>query len=372
MSVARNWALKILATADIKENGSRPWDIQVHNPRLYWRILTQGSLGLGESYMEGWWDCDALDEFFARVLSSGLDQQITGLNKIITLGLSWFLNMQSRARSKQVARQHYDVGNDLYSKMLDPMMLYSCGYWRQAETLEEAQEAKLDLVARKLGLKPNARILDIGCGWGGACRYFAERYGVQVTGTTLSGEQARLAREHCEGYAVRILQQDYRDLPSSERFDAIYSIGMFEHVGYKNYRTFMRKVHELLPSGGRFLLHTIGRNTTEIATDPWMNRYIFPHGMVPSIRQIGQSIENLFVMEDWHAFGRDYDRTLMVWRTNFESAWDFLRERYDERFFRMWRYYLSCCAGSFRARHNQLWQVLLVKDGLKIDLPVCR
>ena len=372
MSVARKWALKILATAGIEENGPQPWDIQVHNPNLYWRILTQGSLGLGESYMDGWWDCEALDEFFARVLGSGLDYQVTGLNKIMVRGLSRLLNMQNRARSKQVARQHYDVGNDLYSKMLGQTMMYSCGYWRRAETLDEAQEAKLELIACKLELQPNTRILDIGCGWGGACRFFAERYGVEVTGVTLSGEQASLAREHCEGHAVQILQQDYRDLPSSETFDAIYSIGMFEHVGYKNYRTFMCKAHELLPSGGRFLLHTIGRNDTEVSTDPWINRYIFPHGMVPSIRQIGQSIEHLFVMEDWHAFGRDYDRTLMAWRTNFESAWESLRERYDERFFRMWRYYLSCCAGSFRARQNQLWQILLVKDGLKADPPVCR
>ena len=372
MSIARKWALDILATAGIEENGPQPWDIQVHNPRLYWRILVQGSLGLGESYMDGWWDCEALDEFFARILSAGLDHQVTGLNQIILRRLSWLLNMQNRTRSKRVARQHYDVGNDLYEKMLDQMMMYSSGYWRQAETLDEAQEAKLELIACKLDLQPTARILDIGCGWGGACRFFAERYGAEVTGVTLSGEQAKLAREHCEGHAVRILQQDYRDLPSSETFDVIYSIGMFEHVGYKNYRTFMLKAHELLPTEGRFLLHTIGRNTTGISTDPWINRYIFPHGMVPSIRQIGESIENLFVMEDWHTFGRDYDRTLMAWLTNFESAWESLRECYDERFFRMWRYYLSCCAGSFRSRQNQLWQVLLVKDGLKVDPPACR
>ena len=372
MSVARTWALKILASAGIEENGSQPWDLQVHDPRLYWRILTQGSLGLGESYMDGWWDCEALDEFFARVLRLGLDQRVTGLSQIKIRELSKLLNMQNRIRSRRVARQHYDVGNDLYGEMLDQRMMYSCGYWRRAETLDEAQVAKLELIACKLALQPDARILDIGCGWGGACRFFAERYGVEVIGVTLSGEQAKFAREHCAGQAVQILQQDYRDLPPGETFDAVYSIGMFEHVGYKNYRTFMRKVCEFLPSEGRFLLHTIGRNTTETSTDPWINRYIFPHGMTPSIRQIGQSIEDLFVMEDWHGFGQDYDRTLMAWRANFEGAWESLRDRYDERFFRMWRYYLSCCAGSFRARQNQLWQILLVKDGLKGDPPVCR
>ena len=332
----------------------------------------QGSLGLGESYMDGWWDCEALDEFFARILDLRLDHQVRGLSKIKVLGLSRLLNMQSRTRSRRVAKQHYDVGNDFYSEMLDERMMYSCGYWRRAKTLEEAQEAKLELIACKLGLRPNARVLDIGCGWGGACRFFAERYGVQVVGVTLSREQAKFAREHCAGHAVKILERDYRDLPPRETFDAVYSIGMFEHVGYKNYRTFMRKVHELLPSGGRFLLHTIGRNITGVSTDPWINRYIFPYGMMPSVRQIGQSIERLFVMEDWHGFGQDYDRTIMAWRANFEGAKDVLRGRYDERFFRMWRYYLSCCAGAFRARRNQLWQILLVKGGLKSDPPACR
>lgn len=364
--------LGILDLAGIKENGPQPWDIEVHDPRLYWRVLMQGSLGLGESYMDGWWDCKALDEFFARVLGIGLEHRLSGLNKAKIRGLSRLLNMQNRSRSKQVARQHYDVGNDLYGEMLDQRMMYSCGYWRRAETLDEAQEAKLELIACKLDLRPNTRVLDIGCGWGGACRFFAERYGVEAVGVTLSTEQARFAQEYCAGHAVEIRQQDYRDLPPDETFDAVYSIGMFEHVGYKNYPAFMHKVYELLPLGGRFLLHTIGRNTSGISTDPWINRYIFPHGMVPSIRQLGQAIEHLFVMEDWHSFGRDYDRTLMAWQANFESAWDSLCDRYDERFFRMWRYYLSCCAGSFRARQNQLWQILLVKGGLEEDPPVCR
>ena len=372
MFSARNWILKILASAGIQVDGPQPWDIQIHNPNFYWRVLTQGSLGLGESYMDKWWDCMALDEFFARVLNLELDRRVPGMNTFVIMGLAKLLNMQNRARAVRVAQEHYDVGNDLYSKMLDNSMMYSCGYWRRAKTLEEAQEAKLELIACKLGLQDKERILDIGCGWGGACRFFAERYGVEVVGLTLSGEQAKFAQEHCAGHSVTILEQDYRDFPASETFDAIYSIGMFEHVGYKNYRTFMSKVNELLEPQGQFLLHTIGRNDTAVTTDPWVNRYIFPHGMMPSIQQIGQSIEDLFVMEDWHSFGQDYDRTLMAWQFNFEAAWDSLRESYDERFFRMWRYYLSCCAGSFRARQSQLWQILLVKEGLREVPPVCR
>ncbi len=362
----------MLESSGIQENGPNPWDFQVHNPQVYARTLMQGSVGLGEAYMEGWWDCAALDEFFVRVLKMKLGHRVRGLPKWKTASISRMQNMQNKWRSKTVAEVHYDVGNDLYSKMLDARMLYSCAYWARAQTLEEAQEAKLDLIACKLDLQPGMRILDIGCGWGGACQYFAERYGVQVVGITLSAEQATLARERCAGHAVEILLQDYRDLPANEQFDAIYSIGMFEHVGYKNYRAFMQRVHNWLPSHGRFLLHTIGGKVSMTHADPWVNKYIFPHGMLPSAAQIGSAIDGLLVLEDWHCFGLDYDRTLMQWLARFEGAWDTLRHAYDERFYRMWRYYLSVCAASFRVRDNQLWQVLLVRDGLREPPPACR
>ncbi len=363
---------KLLASAGIEENGSQPWDLQIHDKRLYRRVLTQGSLGLGESYMDGWWDCAALDEFFARVLRARVDRKIFGSHKLRALAVSRIMNMQSRLHSKVVARTHYDIGNDLYSKMLDSSMMYSCGYWRHASNLNEAQEAKLELIAGKLELRKGQRVLDIGCGWGTACKYFAERHGVRVVGLTLSTEQAAMARQLCDGHPVEILQQDYRDFDPREKFDAVYSIGMFEHVGYKNYRTFMCKVSNLLEPDGRFLLHTIGGNISVTHTDPWINRYIFPYGMLPSIQQVGKAIEWLFVMEDWHNFGPDYDRTLMEWLLRFEAAWETLSQNYDERFFRMWCYYLCSCAGAFRARRNQLWQILLVPKGLQERVPAVR
>lgn len=243
-------------------------------------------------------------------------------------------------------------------------MTYTCGYWKDAKTLDEAQEAKLDLVCRKIGLKKGDRVLDIGCGWGSFAQYAAEKYGASVVGVTVSKEQVALGSERVKGLPVEIRLQDYRAI-SDGPYDHIVSLGMFEHVGHKNYRTYMKKVHELLKDGGLFLLHTIGSNQLTPISDPWIDRYIFPNGMLPSVQQLGASIEKLFVMEDWHNFGADYDKTLMNWYLNFEKAWSSLKEKYGERFCRMWRYYLLFTAGAFRSRqNNQLWQIVLSKNGV--------
>ncbi|HHQ14970.1 MAG TPA: cyclopropane fatty acyl phospholipid synthase, partial [Chromatiales bacterium] len=256
----------------------------------------------------------------------------------------------------------YDIGNDLYEQMLDPWMNYSCGYWLQADTLEQAQQHKMELICRKLELEPGMKLLDIGCGWGGMARYAAEHYGVHVVGVTISGQQQQWAEERVRGLPVEIRCQDYREV--DEIFDRIVSIGMFEHVGYKNYREYFRKCHAMLRKDGLMLLHTIGSNRTSLTIDPWLHRYIFPNGILPSIAQIGRAIESSFVMEDWHNFGVDYDRTLMAWHERIERAWERLDpQRYDERFRRMWRFYLLACAGAFRSRHTQLWQVVLSKGG---------
>ena len=190
----------------------------------------------------------------------------------------------------------------------------------------------------------------------------AENYGVEVVGITISAEQAKLAKENCRNLPVDIRVQDYRNLQG--HFDRVVSIGMFEHVGYKNFRTYFKTINELLKDDGLFLLHTIGGNTPVKRTDPWIERYIFPNGMIPSSQQISSSYEGYFVLEDWHNFGPDYDKTLMAWHENFENAWPEIQANYDERFRRMWRYYLLASAGSFRARKNQLWQIVLSKQGL--------
>lgn len=351
-----------LALGDIRINGSRPWDIQIHDDRFYKRVLAEDALGLGESYMEGWWDVEELDQFFFRLLGIDLEDIRLSWRRKFTLLKDRFLNRQSRSRAFEVGEHHYDRGNDLFRVMLDPLMTYTCGYWKNAETLEEAQKAKLDLACRKIGLQPGQKVLDIGCGWGSFMKYAAENYGAEAVGVTVSKEQAALGRELCEGLPVEFRLQDYRDVTG--RFDHVVSLGMFEHVGPKNYRTFFEKADECLKEDGLLLLHTIGNRFSDRSTDPFTEKYIFPNSVIPSIRQIGEATERLFVMEDWHNFGQDYDPTLMAWAENFEAGWEELRPRYGDTFYRMWRYFLHSGAGSFRVRKMQLWQIVFSKDGI--------
>jgi len=358
-------AAALLARADVRVGGDRPWDIQVHHPDTFPRILAKGSLGLGESYMDGWWDCAQIDEFIARVLRARLDTQVGQAGMTLAVVKARWFNLQSEQRAWVVGRQHYDLGNDLYEAMLDPTMAYSCGYWAAAGDLAAAQEAKLDLVCRKLGLEPGMRMLDIGCGWGSLMRFAAERYGVECVGLTVSREQARHGADRAAGLPVRFELADYRSFnrDGRQRFDRIASIGMFEHVGHKNFDTYFETAQRSLVDDGLFLLHTIGKNRAGTATDPWTEKYIFPNGALPSAAELATSAERRFVIEDWHNFGADYDRTLMAWHARFEQAWPGLRSRYGERFHRMWRYYLLSCAGTFRARDNQLWQLVLSPRG---------
>ncbi len=358
---------ELLAIADIQINGSRPWDMQLHNAKVADRILAQSNLGLGETYMEGLWDCERLDQFFERVLAAHLDSHIKPTKLIWYHLRAKLINLQSSTRAWQVGEQHYDLGNDFYEAMLDPRMTYTCGYWDGAHTLQEAQEAKLELICRKLQLEPGMRVLDIGCGWGSFMGYAAEHYGVQCVGATISREQTRWAQAHYQHLDLDFRLQDYREL--NERFDRIVSVGMFEHVGRRNHRTFMEVAERCLEDEGLFLLHTIGKNQRHSVTDPWIDRYIFPNGDLPSIGQIGDAVAGLFITEDLHNFGADYDHTLMAWHANFEAAWPCFRERLGEGFYRMWRYYLLSCAGAFRARDVQLWQWVFSRHGVAGGYP---
>lgn len=353
----------ILATAGVTVNGPNPWDLQVHDERLYGRVLSQGVLGLGESYMDGWWDCEQIDTFIFRLIRGNLHSQAKlHWKAVVEALLAKVLNLQSKSKAARNAQRHYDLGNDLYQLMLDPRLNYSCGYWKDTQTLDHAQENKLDLICRKIRLQPGMRVLDIGCGWGGFAKFAAERYGAEVVGITVSREQAALGQELCRGLPVEIRLQDYRDV--RETFDHVVSVGMAEHVGYRNYRTYMQTVARCLQPDGLFLLHTIGSSFSKTSSDPFTETYIFPNSLLPSIKQLGAAMEHVFVMEDWHNFSAHYDYTLMAWFQNFDQNWEKLQPTYGDRFYRMWKYYLLSCAGAFRARKNQLWQIVLSQEGV--------
>ena len=361
-------AQEILDIAGIKINGDKPWDIKVYNEDVYERVLKGGTLAFGESYMDGWWDVEDLELFFEKVLKAKLDEKINKWSLLPYYLKSLIINPQKK-RSYEVGKAHYDIGNDLYKNMLDKRMTYTCAYWDsfqelpEAKNLDEAQEHKLEMVCRKLGLKKGDRVLDIGCGWGSFIIYAAEKYGVECVGVTVSKEQVKYGNEIKGNLPVEFRYQDYREI--NEKFDHIVSLGMFEHVGYKNYRTYMEVVNRCLKDDGLFLLQTIGSPVSVYSVDPWIEKYIFPNSMLPSLAQISKACENLFVIEDVHNFGYQYYLTLMAWYENFINAWPKLKKNYDERFFRMWKFYLLSSAAGFSIRMHQLWQIVFSKDGVK-------
>lgn len=366
MQTAEHWFQSLLASAGILLNGPQPCDIRVNNPAMFNLIRWQGTLGLGNSYLYGWWDCPSLDDLFYRLLKADIDRKAgIFLPQLLGTGMAYLANLQSVGRAFEVGKRHYDLDEDLFRSMLGDNMTYSCGYLHSgASTLDDAQFAKHDLICRKLHLQPGCTLLEIGCGWGSFARFAAENYGVRVIGLTISEHQARYARARCDGLPVEILLEDYRTYTG--QVDAIVSVGMFEHVGVKNYSTFFDLIRRCLRPEGLFLLHTIGSLRTEIAGEPWMSTHIFPNGKLPSLRQIATEVEGRFVVEDLHNFGADYDFTLMAWSKNFRASIErgTLAKRFDERFQRMWQYYLLSCAGAFRARALQVWQLVLSPNGV--------
>ncbi|OGO92561.1 MAG: cyclopropane-fatty-acyl-phospholipid synthase [Coxiella sp. RIFCSPHIGHO2_12_FULL_44_14] len=359
---------QLLSPAEIQVNGPAPWDIQIHNPRTYQRILKNPSLGAGESYTEGWWDCQALDELFFRITRHLPPTSIYRTFDVMKSVLRHFLiNEQSRYRSQQVTEQHYDLDNMLYRYMLGESMAYTCAYWRRADTLDKAQYDKYDLICQKLELKPGETVLELGCGFGGFARFAATHYQATVTAINISREQMKYASDICQGLPIRLLVADYRDTatynPKKIRFDKIVSIGLCEHIGSRNYRSFLNLVRSNLKETGLFLLHTIGKTYSIPFADPWIRKYIFPNGLLPSIAQLAKAMEGLFVLEDLHNFGHDYDKTLLAWYANVEKHWNDLKGSYNERFYRLWKYYLLSCAGGFRSRSLQLWQWVMSPQG---------
>lgn len=356
----KHYVKNLAQKADIEINGTRPWDMQIHNESVYGDIFKRGTLGAGEAYVNGHWDCDQLDVLFEKALLGNL-QKKTKLtpSAAILFVTHLLLNRHNITRSKKVAEQHYDLSNEFYEAMLDERMVYTCGYWKNAQNLDEAQVAKLDMVCQKLELEPDQKVLDIGCGWGSFAKYAAKKYNVHVTGVNISKEQVAYAKETCKDLPVEILLQDYRQ--TEGKFDRVVSLGMFEHVGWRNYKTYMDLVNSKLKDEGLFLLHTVGHRYLTRSADQWIDKYIFPNSTIPSIQHIGKATNKLFIMEDWHNFGRDYATTLEAWYQNFNQSWPQFENQLGPEFYRMWKYYLLSFVGAFRARHMNLWQIVLSK-----------
>jgi len=347
-------------------------DIICRDKTMFMDIINTGSLGVGESYMYGKWYChnDRVDILVYKIQSNNIQDKI---RKPVSWslwfwGLSTYLyNYQSRSKAYDVEDIHYNIGNDLYQNMLGPSMAYTCAYYKNGNTdLDQAQYDKFQLICDKIQLQDNDRVLDIGCGFGTLAKYMVEHKKCHVTGVNISREQLRYAynnQDNINDKEVRsrllYLDRDYRDIKG--KYNKVVSIGLCEHVGYKNYRTFFEKVYQCMEDNSIFLLHTIGSNESVTCTDPWTDKYIFPGGMAPSIKQIGESIEGLFILEDVHNFGPDYDKTLQAWYINYKDARNNNKIVKDDVFNNMWEYYLLSSAGSFRARKMQLWQFVFTK-----------
>lgn len=370
MGMARTTIERLLGAADVEIGGDRSWDIEVHNAALFQRVLTMGGLGFGEAYMDGWWDCDALDELFCRLLQSKLDTVHIGGMKARLFELAGrVLNLQTIGRSKAVANLHYNMDNALFASMLGKTMAYTCGYWENHDSLDAAQDAKHDLICRKLKLSASDHVLELGCGWGAFAKFAATHYGCRISAVNIATQQVAFAKEYCAGLPVTLYCADYRDHsiynPKGHVFDKVVSVGLCEHIGWKNYAEFSALVASQLHPEGLFLLHTIGSDLSVTRVNAWTDKYIFPNGMLPSMVQLCRAFEEHFIIEDWHNFGADYDPTLMAWLRNFETSWPDHRKKYDDVFYRMWRYYLTSSAGFFRAHRGQLWHAVLSRCGSK-------
>jgi cyclopropane-fatty-acyl-phospholipid synthase len=361
------WFAQLLAAADIHLNGSRPWDIQINNPLTLGRIMRDGSLGMGESYMDGWWDCQAIDQMMTRAVRARLHEHLGTPRAHVQ---SWFGQWAKRLPSSNariVGRAQYDLNNQLFCAMLDSSMSHSSAYWEEgATTLEQAQEAKMEMVCRKLQLKPGMRLLDIGCGWGSFMRYAAKHYGVTALGLTTSKEQMALGQSMNQDLPVQFEHTDIQHFNTNSRsqFDCVVSLGMLNTPVLAANNALFSTARRSLKKDGLFLLETMGNNQRGQLLEPWLQKHLLCQIPLPSLGDVTDVAQLDFVVEDVHNLGADHDRTLLHWHQRFERAWPQLRLAYDERFYRMWRYHLMGSAGSFRARSTQIWQMVMSPKGL--------
>jgi cyclopropane-fatty-acyl-phospholipid synthase len=363
----------LLLKAGITIGGNKPYDIHVHNEAFYDLVMTSGSLGLGESYIEKYWDCAQIDEFINRIIRADLSSEVgKDFKSLARIILAKVKNYQKASQSASDISEHYDIGDGWYESFLDNRMVYTCGYWKNATNLDEAQEAKLNLSCRKEKIEDGMHILDIGSGWGSYAKYVLENFkNVTVTGISNCKTHVQYATNTCKAYKNRVEFQLHDWGKIAGKYDAIASFGMFEHVGPKNYRRFMKKVYNSLSSDeSLFLLHCISSNTATTSTDPYIQKRIFPGTVIPSVAGISKATDGLLKLEDWHLFGQDYDTTLMAWHNNFVKNFPELFKigKFNERNFRKQVYYFCMCAGSFRANKNDLSQIVFSKNAAHYNI----
>ena len=354
-------------------DGNPAFTVIFHKEIPLTALTTSTSLALGEAYMDGDLEIEgdlynALDHFLGQMGKFSTDE--SALKKLI------FSSTGKKNQEKEV-QSHYDIGNDFYKLWLDETMSYSCGYFlHEDDSLYQAQVNKVDYILKKLHLSPGMSLLDIGCGWGFLLIEAAKKYGVHGMGITLSREQYeafnRRIKEQNLGDLLEVALMDYRDLPKMNRtFDRVVSVGMAEHVGRRNYQLFMDCAKKVLKPGGLFLLHFISA-LKEHAGDPWIKKYIFPGGVIPSLREmLSCAAEDDFHTLDAENLRLHYNRTLLCWDKNYREHMDQIREMFDERFVRMWDLYLAACAATFHNGIIDLHQVLF-SNGINNDVPMVR
>lgn len=353
--------------------GEPEFTVDFRRPIPLTDLMTSTSLALGEAYMDGSLEIEgnlyhALDHFLGQMDKFSINE--SALKKLM------FTSVAKKNQQREV-QSHYDIGNDFYKLWLDETLCYSCGYFlHEDDTLYQAQVNKVDYILKKLYLKEGMSLLDIGCGWGFLLIEAAKKYGIRGVGITLSKEQynefhKRITEEHLE-QQLTVELMDYRDLPGyGQKFDRVVSVGMVEHVGRDNYQLFMDCANQIIKPGGLFLLHFIS-GLKEHAGDPWIKKYIFPGGMIPSLREmLSCAAEDGFHTMDIENLRLHYNRTLLCWEKNFREHIDEVQSKFDERFVRMWDLYLSACAATFHNGIIDLHQILFTA-GINNDLPSVR
>jgi len=358
-----------VATVD----GLNQWDPQVRDDDFFGMVAGDGMLGLGNAYVKGYWECEDLFEFFCRAIRGGLLEFMADSPVMKALMTAYrTTNRQSQTQAKKNVVAHYDRGNDLFEAFLGKTMAYTCAVWdnpldlEEGETLDEAQERKLDRICQKLHLESGMRVLDIGCGWGPFMRYVAGHFEVEVVGITLSAEQIAYIEKRNGGFKhsgslpIKAVLADFRTFDAG-KFDRVLSIGMFEHVGRKNHEEYFKAVDRCLESDGLSLIHCFGKSDPRVPLiDPWTEKHIFPGMELPTVVDITTAMEGAFNLLDLEEMGQHYPKTLLAWSANFDCNWEQI-SHYGEEFRRMWRYYLLSCAAVFHVRKVLLWQVVFAR-----------